>query len=97
MSVTPVLLPSSALAIESQRTRSKDGLSIASLNTNGLRRHSDELKLSLWKIDIDILVLNETKLNASYPSSVQRFWLMSKFSRKGILGVVGFLLILEIL
>ena len=37
-----------------------------SLNINGLRRHFDEIKLMLFEINVDILVINETKLNASY-------------------------------
>ena len=60
----------SALAIGSQRTVNKIGLSIASLNINGLKRHLDEIKVFLWEINIYILVLNETKFNASYPEQL---------------------------
>ena len=60
----------SALAIGSQRTRSKNGLLIASLNINGLRHQLGEINLLLWEINVDILTLNETKLNASYPEQL---------------------------
>ena len=48
-----------------QRIGSKKGLKVASLNVNGLRFHSDELELLMNNLDIDILALNETKLDSS--------------------------------
>ena len=38
---------------------------MASLNINGLRNHIDEIELLLNELKIDILALNETKLNES--------------------------------
>ena len=38
---------------------------MASLNIDGLRTHQDELKLLMNDLDIDILALNETKLDSS--------------------------------
>ena len=38
---------------------------MASLNINGLRSHIDEIKLLLDQLEIDILALNETKLDNS--------------------------------
>ena len=43
------------------------GMAIASLNFNGLRSHHDEIKLLLNDKGIQILVLNETKLDGSLP------------------------------
>ena len=48
-----------------QYLRSKKGLVMASLNINGLRSHIDEIKLLLDQLEIDILALNETKLDNS--------------------------------
>ena len=38
---------------------------MASLNVNGLRSHIDDIKLLLGELEIDIIVLNETKLDNS--------------------------------
>ena len=38
---------------------------MASLNGNGLRSHIDEIKLLLNDLEINILALNETKLDES--------------------------------
>ena len=48
-----------------QHLGSKKGLAVASLNINGLRSHIDEIELLLNDLDIDILALNETKLDDS--------------------------------
>ena len=42
-----------------------DPLRIASLNINGLSTHVDELRVYLATNDIDILAINETKLDGS--------------------------------
>ena len=49
---------------------SKKGLTIASLNINGLRGHFDELQLFLQSSGIHILALNETKLDPQYPKEL---------------------------
>ena len=84
------------LAIGSQHTGSKNGLSIASLNITALRSHLDEIQLLLCEINTDILVLNETKLMLAIQNSLQQFQLMNKINRKGVLEVAGFLFISEI-
>ena len=48
-----------------QRIRPRKGLNMASLKINGLRTHLDELKLLMNDLDIDILALNETKVDSS--------------------------------
>ena len=48
----------------------KKGLTIASLNINGLRGHFDELQLFLQSSGIHILALNETKLVPQYPKEL---------------------------
>ena len=45
-----------------QHLGSRRDLAMASLNITGLRSHIDEIKLLLNELEIDILVLNETKL-----------------------------------
>ena len=42
---------------------SKRGFKLASLNINKLTTHLDELKIFLVSNDIDVLAINETKLN----------------------------------
>ena len=49
---------------------SKKGLTIASLNINGLRGHFDKLQLFLQSSGIHILALNETKLDPQYPKEL---------------------------
>ena len=48
---------------ESLALPSKRGLKLASLNINDLKAHTDELKIYLAGNEIDILAINETKLN----------------------------------
>ena len=48
---------------ESLALPSKRGLKLASLNINDLKAHIDELKIYLAGNEIDILAINETKLN----------------------------------
>ena len=48
----------------------KKGITIASLNINGLRGHFDELQLFLENSGIHILALNETKLDPQYPKEL---------------------------
>ena len=43
------------------------GITIASLNVNGLRGYFDDLQLFLENSGIHILALNETKLDPQYP------------------------------
>lgn len=38
---------------------------MASLNINGLRSHLDDLKVVMNDLEVDILALNETKLDSS--------------------------------
>ena len=45
---------------------SKKGLPMASLNVNGPRNSLDEVKIPINDIRIDILALNETKLDNSF-------------------------------
>ena len=45
-------------------------MAIASLNVNGLRRHFDEVQCMLVDLDINILALNETKLDGMYPNEL---------------------------
>ena len=46
------------------------GLSIASLNINGLRGHLDEIQQFLHSSSIHVLALNETKLDPHYPNEL---------------------------
>ena len=48
----------------------KKGLTIASLNINGLRGHFDELQQFLHSSNIHVLALNETKLDPHYPNEL---------------------------
>ena len=48
----------------------KKGLSIASLNINGLRTHLDEVKELIQNLGIHILALIETKLDPSFPKEL---------------------------
>ena len=48
----------------------KKGLSIASLNINGLRTHFDEAKVLIQNLGIHILALIETKLDPSFPKEL---------------------------
>ena len=45
---------------------SRKGLTLASLNVNGLRNNLDEVKVLMNAMKIDILALNETKLDSSF-------------------------------
>ena len=47
------------------RAKTKKGLLMASLNVNGLRCHLDEINVLVKGMGIDILALNETKLDHS--------------------------------
>ena len=53
-----------------QRTVSRKGLKMASLNINGLRSHLDEIKVLMHDMKIDILALNETKLDSSIDQQI---------------------------
>ena len=48
----------------------RKGMSIASLNVNSLRRRYDEIKLLLKNLGINVLALNETKLDPEYPKEL---------------------------
>ena len=48
----------------------KKGMAIASLNINGLRSHLDEVQLLIRDFGIQILALNETKLDPDYPKEL---------------------------
>ena len=45
------------------------GLVIANLNTNSLIKHIDEIRIFLAQHDIDILAINESKLDNSIPDN----------------------------
>ena len=45
-------------------------MAIASLNINGLRSHVDEVQLSIMDLGIQILALNETKLDPEFPKEL---------------------------
>ena len=45
----------------------KGGMSIASLNVNGIRSHIDEIKLLMCTLEVHIMALNETKIDPGYP------------------------------
>ena len=53
-------------ALSHQRRAFKRGMSIASLNVNGIRSHIDEIKLLMGTLNVHILALNETKIDPSY-------------------------------
>ena len=68
------------------------GLKIASLNINSLLKHIDELRVCVSKQQIDILAINETKLDSNIPMdliSLEGYnWLSMNRNRFG--GGVGF-------
>ena len=51
---------------EEYRTNNAENLNVASLNVNSIRNKFDQLKL-LVKDSLDILVLEETKLDETFP------------------------------
>ena len=51
-----------------QRLGFKKGMAIASLNVNGIRVHFDEINFLLIQLRIDILALNEIKIDPLYPT-----------------------------
>ena len=48
----------------------RKGMVIASLNINSLPAHIDEIKILLQEQNIHILALNETKIDADFPSEL---------------------------
>ena len=48
----------------------KKGMATASLNINGLRSHVDEVQLLIRDLGIQILALNETKLDTEFPKEL---------------------------
>ena len=68
------------------------GLKIASLNINSLLKHIDELRVCVSKQQIDILAINETKLDSNIPMdliSLEGYnWVSMNRNRFG--GGVGF-------
>ena len=48
----------------------KKGLLMASLNVNGLKSHFDEIKALVKSMGIDILALNETKLDHLFEQQI---------------------------
>ena len=48
----------------------REGMVIASLNINSLPAHIDEIKILLQEQNIHILALNETKIDADFPSEL---------------------------
>ena len=68
------------------------GLKIASLNINSLLKHIDELRVCVSKQQIDILAINETKLDLNIPMdliSLEGYnWVSMNRNRFG--GGVGF-------
>ena len=68
-----------------------DPLRIASLNINGLSTHVDELRVYLATNDIDILAINETKLDESIREgevNICGYDSVRRDRKKGGLGVV---------
>ena len=53
-----------------QRLGFKKGMAIASLNINGLRSHLDKVQLLIRDLGIQILALNETKLDPESPKEL---------------------------
>ncbi len=68
------------------------GLKIASLNINSLLKHMDQLRVCMFNQQVDILAINETKLNADVPQdliSLEGYtWVSRNRNRSG--GGVGF-------
>lgn len=68
------------------------GLKIASLNINSLLKHIDELRVCMSKQQVDILAINETKLDSDVPLdliSLEGYtWVSRNRNRSG--GGVGF-------
>ena len=67
------LTPTSKSAASSgshQHLGFKKGMAIASLNISGLRSHLDEVQLLMRDLGIQILALNETKLDPGYPKEL---------------------------
>ena len=58
-------VPNDGNADPTQILPSQHSLTLASLNINKLTTHIDELKIFLANNDIDILSINETKLNTN--------------------------------
>ena len=48
----------------------KECMGIASVNINGLRSHLDEVQLFTRSLGIQILALNEAKLDPNYPKDL---------------------------
>ena len=46
------------------------GLKIASFNINSLLKHKDELRVCMFNQQLDILVINETKLDSNVPPNL---------------------------
>ena len=48
----------------------RKGMAIASLNVDGLLSHLDEIKVLVNNVGMNILALNETKLDPNYPNEL---------------------------
>ena len=46
------------------------GLKIASFNINSLLKHKDELRVCMFNQQLDILAINETKLDSNVPPNL---------------------------
>ncbi len=68
------------------------GFKIASLNINSLLKHIDELRVCMTKQQLDILAINETKLDSDVPLNLISLegytWVSKNRNRSG--GGVGF-------
>ena len=68
------------------------GLKIASLNINSLLKHIDELRVCMFNQQLDILAINETKLDSNVPPNLIFLegytWISRNRNRFG--GGVGF-------
>ena len=53
-----------------QRRGFKGGMSIASLNVNGIHSHLDEIQLLMNTLEAHIMALNETKIDPGYPAEL---------------------------
>ena len=91
---------SSSLSNASSFLPAKRGFKMACLNINSLVKHVDELRVLLSEFSVDILAINETKLDESIKSSELHIpgyeFIRRDRSRNGG-GVVFFLLSLLIL
>ena len=71
----------------------KKGMAIASLNINGLRSHLDEVQLLIGDLGIQILALNETKLDPEFPKELTFHFIFKSIFKVGIYSSIKLTLI----